>query len=194
MAVTLHWKGARLGSVLAFLVATPATSVTSLLVSYGLLGAKFVIFEFFAVITLGLVMGLVGNAAKSKAKVVVPPAQQALDPVCGMNVEVGKATEAEYRGGTYYFCCSHCQQAFEDSPEEYMGGSRHISHRVKHMFEYAFVDIVKDIGPWLILGIALAALVVVVAPVGEFVGAHLGGGGVSLQPRLWLNHVYLCHR
>ena len=80
-------------------MATPATSVTSLLVSYGLLGAKFVIFEFFAVITLGLVMGLVGNAAKSKAKVVVPPAQQALDPVCGMNVEVGKATEAEYRGG-----------------------------------------------------------------------------------------------
>ena len=79
MAVTLHWKGARLGSVLAFLVATPATSVTSLLVSYGLLGAKFVIFEFFVVITMGLVMGLVGNAAKSKAKVVVPPAQQALD-------------------------------------------------------------------------------------------------------------------
>jgi len=84
-------------------VATPATSVTSLLVSYGLLGAKFVIFEFFAVITLGLVMGLVGNAAKSKAKVVVPPAQQALDPVCGMNVEVGKATEAEYRGGDVLF-------------------------------------------------------------------------------------------
>lgn len=84
-------------------VATPATSVTSLLVSYGLLGAKFVIFEFFAVITLGLVMGLVGNAAKSKAKVVVPPAQQALDPVCGMNVEVGKATEAEYRGGRIIF-------------------------------------------------------------------------------------------
>jgi uncharacterized membrane protein YraQ (UPF0718 family) len=87
-----------LGSVLAFLVATPDTSVTSLLVSYGLLGAKFVIFEFFAVITMGLVMGLVGNATKSKAKIVVPPAQQALAPVCGMNVEVGKAAEAEYRG------------------------------------------------------------------------------------------------
>jgi uncharacterized membrane protein YraQ (UPF0718 family) len=98
VAVTLHWKGARLGSVLAFLVATPDTSVTSLLVSYGLLGAKFVIFEFFAVITMGLVMGLVGNATKSKAKIVVPPAQQALAPVCGMNVEVGKAAEAEYRG------------------------------------------------------------------------------------------------
>ena len=57
-----------------------------------------------------------------------------------------------------------------------MGGSRHISHRVKHMLKYAFVDLVKEIGPWLLLGIVLAALVVAVAPVGEFVGAHLGGG------------------
>ncbi len=157
-------------------MATPATSVTSLLVSYGLLGAKFVIFEFFAVIAMGLVMGLVGNAAKSKAKVVVPPAQQALDPVCGMNVEVGKAAKTEYGGETYYFCCSHCQQAFESSPEEYIGGSRQVAHRVKHVFRYAFVDMVKEIGPELLLGLALAALVAAVAPVGEFVGAHLGGG------------------
>jgi YHS domain-containing protein len=146
VAVTLHWKVARLGSVLAFLVATPTTSVTSLLVSYGLLGAKFVIFEFFAVITMGLVMGLVGNAAKSKAKVVVPPAQQALDPVCGMSGEVGKVAKAEYGGQTYYFCCPHCQQAFKDRPEAYMGGySRNIVHRIKHVFRYAFVDMVKEI-------------------------------------------------
>jgi uncharacterized membrane protein YraQ (UPF0718 family) len=34
----------------------------------------------------------------------------------------------------------------------------------------------KEIGPWLLLGLALAALVVAAAPVREFVGAHLGGG------------------
>ena len=44
------------------------------------------------------------------------------------------------------------------------------------MFRYAFVDMVKEIGPELLLGLALAALVTAVAPVGEFVGAHLGGG------------------
>jgi len=37
VAVSLHQKGARLGPVLAFLVATPATSVTALLVCYGLI-------------------------------------------------------------------------------------------------------------------------------------------------------------
>jgi len=43
------------------------------------------------------------------------------------------------------------------------------------VFRYAFVDMVKDIGPELLLGLALAALVAAVAPVGAFVGAHFGG-------------------
>lgn len=176
VAVSLRQKGARLGPVLAFLVATPATSVSALLVAYGLLGLKFTIFIFLAVIVMGLVMGLVGNKVEGKAKVLVSSLQQALDPVCGMNVEVGKAAKKEYGGETYYFCCSHCQQAFEDSPEEYLGGSRQVAHRVKHVFRYAFVDMVKEIGPELLLGLALAALVAAVAPVGEFVGAHFGGG------------------
>jgi uncharacterized membrane protein YraQ (UPF0718 family) len=177
VAVSLHQKGARLGPVLAFLVSTPATSISALLVTYGLLGLKFTIFIFFAVIAMGLVMGLVGNTLKGKAKVLVPPAQPALDPVCGMNVEIGKAAKTEYGGETYYFCCSHCQQAFEGSPEEYIGAySRNIAHRMKHVFRYAFVDMVKEIGPQLLLGLALAALVSAVAPVGEFVGAHFGGG------------------
>jgi uncharacterized membrane protein YraQ (UPF0718 family) len=176
VAVSLRQKGARLGPVLAFLVATPATSITALLVTYGLLGLKFTIFIFFAVIAMGLVMGLVGNTVEGKAKVLGPPAQQAIDPVCGMSVEVGKAAKTEYGGETYYFCCSHCQQAFEDSSEEYIGGSRQVAHRVKHVFRYAFVDMVKEIGPELLLALALAALVAAVAPVGEFVGAHLGGG------------------
>jgi uncharacterized membrane protein YraQ (UPF0718 family) len=176
VAVSLRRKGARLGPVLAFLVATPATSITALLVTYGLLGLNFTIFIFLAVIAMGLVMGLVGNLIKSRPKVFTPQEQQALDPVCGMSIEVGKAAKTEYGGETYYFCCSHCQQAFEDSPEQYIGGSRNVAHRVKHVFRYAFVDMVKEIGPELLLGLALAALVAAVAPVGEFVGAHLGGG------------------
>jgi len=176
VAVSLHQKGARLGPVLAFLVATPATSITALLVTYGLLGLDFTIFIFFAVIAMGLVMGLVGNMVEGRAKAPVAQVQQALDPVCGMNVEVGKAAKAEYNGETYYFCCSHCQQAFEVRPEEYIGAySRDIAHRIKHVFKYAFVDMVKEIGPELLLGLALAALVAAIAPVGKFIGAYFSG-------------------
>ncbi len=177
VAVSLHQKGARLGPVLAFLVATPATSITALLVTYGLLGLNFTVFIFFAVIAMGLVMGLVGNMVKGRTKASLAQVQQALDPVCGMNVEVGKAAKAEYSGETYYFCCSHCQQAFESRPEEYIGAySRNIAHRIKHVFRYAFVDMVREIGPELLLGLALAALVAAITPVGKFVGAYLSGG------------------
>jgi uncharacterized protein len=61
LAISFHKKGSRLGPILAFLVATPATSISALLVSLKLLGLRFVIFEFFAVIFMGIVIGLIGN-------------------------------------------------------------------------------------------------------------------------------------
>jgi uncharacterized membrane protein YraQ (UPF0718 family) len=143
VAVSLRRKGARLGPVLAFLVATPATSISALLVTYGLLGLKFTIFIFLAVIAMGLVMRLVGNLVKVRPQTLTPQEQLALDPVCGMSVEVGKAATAGYEGEAYYFCCPHCQQAFQASPEKYLAGSRQVGHRMKHVFRYAFVDMVK---------------------------------------------------
>lgn len=45
----------------------------------------------------------------------------ATDPVCQMEVrEVESAPKYEYKGKTYYFCDSSCQQAFEQNPEKYL--------------------------------------------------------------------------
>ena len=177
VAVSLHQKGARLGPVLAFLVATPATSITALLVTYALLGLKFTVFIFFGVILMGLITGLAGNMVRVKPKAFVSQNEQrAIDPVCGMNIEIGKANKAEYSGEVYYFCCAHCQQTFESTPKEFIGAySQNILHRLKHVFKYAFVDMVKEIGPELLLGLALAALVAAIAPVGKFVGDYFSG-------------------
>lgn len=61
VALSFYKKGSRLGPVLAFLVATPATSISALLVTYKLLGIKFTIFIFFAVILMGTLIGIIGN-------------------------------------------------------------------------------------------------------------------------------------
>jgi len=61
VAVSFYKKGSKLGPILAFLVATPATSVSALLVTYKLLGIKFAIFIFFAVILMGMLIGIIGN-------------------------------------------------------------------------------------------------------------------------------------
>jgi len=194
VAVSLYQKGARLGPILAFLVATPATSITALLVCYALLGIKFTAFIFFAVIAMGLLMGLIGNLTKVRPKAFASQNEQlAVDPVCGMNVEIGKAIKTEYRGKIHYFCCLHCQQTFESSPQQYLAAySKNIAHRLKHVFKYAFVDMVKEIGPELLLGLVLAALVVAITPVGKFVGDYFSGGLGYLFSLVFGLVMYIC--
>ncbi len=68
IAVSFYKKGARLGPVLAFLVATPATSISAFLVAYAILGPIFAIYIFFAVIVMGLFVGLLGNMINVEPK------------------------------------------------------------------------------------------------------------------------------
>jgi xanthine dehydrogenase accessory factor len=43
------------------------------------------------------------------------------DPVCGMTVNAtGAKYQLEWRGVTYYFCCSGCKQQFEKKPTNYI--------------------------------------------------------------------------
>ncbi|MBN1526554.1 MAG: permease [Candidatus Omnitrophica bacterium] len=83
IAVSFYKKGARLGPILAFLVATPATSVSALLVAYAVLGLKFTIYIFFAVIVMGVVVGLIGNTLKYEPKI----AKKETCPHCEANPE-----------------------------------------------------------------------------------------------------------
>jgi xanthine dehydrogenase accessory factor len=43
--------------------------------------------------------------------------EEAIDPICGMTVNVATATETAVRDGvTYYFCSAHCRKQFEAAP------------------------------------------------------------------------------
>jgi YHS domain-containing protein len=47
----------------------------------------------------------------------IPEIEEAIDPVCGMTVEVGSARhQMDHDGTTYYFCCPGCRTAFEKDP------------------------------------------------------------------------------
>ncbi len=49
----------------------------------------------------------------------------AVDPVCGMSVDVATAEyRAEHAGQIYYFCCAGCQHSFEKDPKHYLTGAR----------------------------------------------------------------------
>lgn len=192
VAVSFHQKGARLGAVLAFLVATPATSITALLVAYGLLGLKFTAFIFFAVILMGLVIGIIGNRLRFEPK--ERAVELATDPICGMSVDTEKGLKTEHKGQNYYFCCAHCQAVFESEADKYAAGAaaRNIKTEIIAALKFGFVDMVRKIGLELLLGLALAALVATITPIGNFVGQYFGGGlgyGFSLIFGLMM---YIC--
>ncbi len=141
VAISFYKKGARLGPVLAFLVATPATSVTALLVSYWILGPKFTGFLFFSVILMGLVIGIIGNSLKFKPS--TSPSEET---------------------------CPNCAQAIK-----LCKCGKLMGERVKAVFQFAFIDMPKDIGLELLLGLVLAAGVSVIVPVGRVINIYLAG-------------------
>ena len=201
IALSLHQKGARLGPVLAFLVATPATSITALLVSYGILGLEFTIFLFFSVILMGLIMGIAGNTIKlktlesTKNPLSCKESNFATDSICGMNVNKCDRLKTEYKGEFYYFCSTHCQTIFEKDPEKYVTSDNSkdlIKNRFVSVIRYIFLDMVREIGPEIILGLVLAALVSTIAPVGEFVGNHFNGGLGYLFSLVFGLIMYIC--
>lgn len=85
LAVALHKKGIKLGPILAFMIATPATSISALLVTYRLLGLVFAVYIFFSVIILGLLVGIIGNFIIYKPKPEL--AEQDICPHCNVEEE-----------------------------------------------------------------------------------------------------------
>lgn len=53
----------------------------------------------------------------------------AIDPVCKMNVEPGKAAaKAEHAGQVYYFCSATCQKKFAADSQKYASGTAPADH------------------------------------------------------------------
>jgi len=47
--------------------------------------------------------------------------EEAVDPVCGMTVQIGSTSlSAAYQGKVYYFCSAGCQRKFTSQPEKYI--------------------------------------------------------------------------
>jgi len=47
--------------------------------------------------------------------------EEAVDPICGMTVQVATARHSvDYQGSRFYFCSGHCQRTFEREPARYV--------------------------------------------------------------------------
>ncbi len=79
IAITFRRKGASLGAVMAFLVATPATSVSALIVCWKFFGFVFTVYIFCVIILIALAVGLICMGMKTSLE----PAASSEEGSCG---------------------------------------------------------------------------------------------------------------
>ncbi len=138
-AVTLHKSGASKGATLSFLISTPETSVTSILLTYSLLGPLMAIYRPIAACVTALTAGFIENFLERRSE-----------------SETGSEQADE---GETASCCNTDEQN-QDTPEDARG--------VKEGLRFAFIDLFDDIFLWIVVGIVAAAAIQVFLPAGLF--------------------------
>ncbi|MFQ5805507.1 MAG: SO_0444 family Cu/Zn efflux transporter [Phycisphaerae bacterium] len=135
-AVTLRKKGASKGATLSFLISTPETSATSILLTYSLLGPLMAVFRPIAACATAFSAGLVENLVEKRFPSPAPDDEAA-----------GEEDEAA--------CPAECEC-------ESSGETRAV--RFKQGLRYAFVDLFDDIFMWIVMGILVAAAIQALLP------------------------------
>lgn len=143
IAITLRRKGAALGAVLSFLVATPATSVSALIVCWKLMGGYFTVYIFVAILLMSLLIGVVINRLKFSENLI------------------------KHMNNSQSACC---HESATDEPV-----STPIRKKIMDVLKYAYIVLPKEIGMEILVGIALASLIVICAPLQDFIRHYLVG-------------------
>ena len=134
-AMGLRKEGASKGATVAFLIATPETGVDSIAATYSLMGLPFAIVRPITAFFTSLMAGqLINTFTKS---------------------ENADASDKQVEDNSEHEHC-HCH----DKPQ----ADASFSEKIKAVFQYAFVEMMQDIGKWLVVGLVIAGLITVFVP------------------------------
>lgn len=142
IAVGLKRKGVRLGPILSFLVATPATSISAILMTLKFFGPMFTIYLCLSVIILGLAIGLIGNTIKYTQQEKLPEDHSMSESLEFFKQFIPKKT---------------------------------LKQKIGSMFKYAFIDLPKEIGIEITVGVLLAVVINTFAPIQYIIKNFLSG-------------------
>ncbi len=132
-AVTLRKNGAGKGATLAFLISTPETSATSVLLTYSLLGPLMAVFRPIASCITALAAGLIENTLERRFPTAADSQPDTQSATCCKNKPDAGAHPSEL------------------PPEP--------SSRLRAAMRYAFVKLFDDIFGWILIGILAAAAI-----------------------------------
>ncbi len=145
-AVGLRKEGASHGACTSFLIATPQTGVDSIVATYSLMGLPFAIVRPLAALFTAIFGGWLTNTyAREDEKHSEASAADGDDASCDCGCE----------GHHHAHGCSCGKE--KDAPHSF-------GRKMLGALDYAFVDMMQDVGKWLVVGLLIAALITVAVP------------------------------
>ena len=143
-AMSLRKQGASRGATASFLIATPETGVDSIIATYSILGLPFAIIRPIAALCNAIMGGWLIDNFGDKEEV------------------VSADTSAKH-------CCCHNEHNHEEctcSCQHDKAQSHHngILGKMLEALRYGFVEMMGDIGKWLVVGLVIAGLITVFVP------------------------------
>ena len=155
--VGLHKEGASDGACTSFLIATPQTGVDSIIATYSLMGLPFAIVRPIAALFTAMFGGWLVNRRPT------PDPTRKRGEACGdeehhEHCGCGDEEHHEHCGCGHEHHHDHCNcEQGEHEGEGWMA-------KIKEVLDYAFVDMMQDVGKWLVIGLLIAALITVAVP------------------------------
>ncbi len=166
--VALYEQGASRAATIAFLIATPATTVTAILLTLGMLGWKFTMAYIIVAFAVAIVSGLLALVFLKETVRQAP---------------VDKSSCS---------CEADSSSSSRDCEVSGVGHSLGLRERIVVTFRYGFIDMVGDIGHWILIGLAAAAIIAALVPE-NYIAEYLGGGVLALViMAIVATPIYIC--
>ena len=154
--VSLRKEGASHGACTSFLIATPQTGVDSIAATYSLMGLPFAILRPIAALFTAMFGGWLTNRfGRPTPERPTPAPSRDGGETCGEKHCCCHHEEEEHEE----HCC--CHEHEEPAP---LPHGRGWGEGLRQALDYAFVDMMQDVGKWLIVGLLIAALITVAVP------------------------------
>ena len=149
-ALGLRRSGASKAATTSFLISTPETGVDSVTVSYAIMGPFMAIIRPIAAISTAITAGLLVGPDKNAH---APQSSEPVQSCCASKTDepapAPKPASAES-------CCSKVSE--ENSAADSIG------NRLRDNMKFTFVDLIRDISLWLMIGLGIAAMVKTYVP------------------------------
>ena len=163
-AMSLRKEGASKGAATSFLIATPQTGVDSIIATFSLMGLPFAVIRPIVALVTALFGGTLVNVIdKEKPE----KAEEAEHCCCHHEEEEAEHCYCHHEEEeAEHCCCHHEEEEAEHCCCHHEADAKQTTFLGKCLvaLRYAFVDMIADIGKWLVLGLVIAALITVLVP------------------------------